>query len=410
MRGRERVMLAALVAAAAASALALAKLMELRVEGGDVYPAYSSHRADPKGTSALLDTLAAVPGVSADRNHRAPGRLEAGAGRTMVVLGAEPRWLTAMPDRDANGLERFVSGGGRLVVALAPGPTRWWASTRQWRATTKPASRAASEGGNDGNDGDGDEKSMVAMTDLAKRWELGWSEHEVKPGSQRAAPADDDANMGPGVMWRGRLYFDDLGPQWRTVWEFRGRPAIVERRLGTGTIVAAADTFFASNEAMRSQRRPMLLAWLVGPSRQVTFDETHLGVQEEPGVMVLARRYGLSWALAALGLVAGLFVWRSATSLAPRACVRREELGVRVAGRDSSAGLVNLLHRAVPAGRLLRTCFEEWAKRLPAGRRDVAAKAARMRQIVEREESLPRRKRDPVRAYREMAAVLAERG
>lgn len=406
MGGRERLMLAVLAATLAASAFALAELMEMRVEGGDVYPEYSSHRADPMGASALLDTLAAMPGLSAGRNYRPLGRLGEGEGETLMVLGAQPRWLTTMGERDANGLERFVGGGGRLVVTLGPGAGRWWSSSRPSESESRPASEPATRPGGDGN---GLAESLAPKkVDLAGRWEIGWSRHEVREGPQMATPASGEPNMGPAVTWRGALYLDDLGPAWRTVWEFRGRPAVVERRLGGGTIVVATDTYFASNEALRKERRPRLLAWLVGPARRVTFDETHLGVEEEPGVMVMARRYGLSWVFAALGVLAGLFVWRSATSLAPRAGKQREELTVRVEGRDSWTGLVNLLSRSVPPGKLLRACYEEWAKRLPAERRDLATKAARMRAIVEGEESLPKRKRDPVRAYRAMAAVLAE--
>jgi len=276
-----------------------------------------------------------------------------------------------------------VTGGGRLVLTLLPGQS--------------PGRLLA-------------EKPETQPADLAERWGLAWSTHDKPPGpGDQAVPADTNAGPAAAVPWHGRVYFDRLSPRWKAPWLYRGKPAIVERPLGAGTVVAAADSYFASNEALRAHRRAGLLVWAVGPDRRAIFDETHLGVHDEPGIVMLARRYGLAWMLPALAVLAALFVWKNATSLVPRRPAGRDEQAVRVEGRDSSAGLVNLLRRAVPAGQLLRVCFERWSRRLPPERKDLAAKAARMARIVEREEKLPRRRRDPAAAYREMAKVLNER-
>jgi len=100
MRGRDKLLLAALAAALIAFGLGLARLLNLRLEVGDVYPPYSSHRTDPLGASALADALAEV-GVDVQRNHKPLSRLPAGRGATLMVLGAAPRWLEGLSGDDA---------------------------------------------------------------------------------------------------------------------------------------------------------------------------------------------------------------------------------------------------------------------------------------------------------------------
>jgi len=81
--------------------------------------------------------------------------------------------------------------------------------------------------------------------------------------------------------------------------------------------VLAADSYFTSNEALLHERHPKLLAWLVGAGTRAVFDETHLGVAENPGMAALARKYRLHGVAAVLLLLAVLHVWGSAASLLP---------------------------------------------------------------------------------------------
>ena len=87
MSGR-RALLAVAALLAAGFFAGAARLFTLRFESGDIYPPYSSLRADPLGAMALYESLAALPGASAAR-HMKP--LEsAPAGGVVFYTGVAP--------------------------------------------------------------------------------------------------------------------------------------------------------------------------------------------------------------------------------------------------------------------------------------------------------------------------------
>ena len=108
------------------------------------------------------------------------------------------------------------------------------------------------------------------------------------------------------LPWHSPGVLTDLASHWRTVYRVETNAVIVERRLGSGSIVLATDSYFVSNEALRNDRSTPLLTWLIGPLHHVVFNETHLGVTEQPGFATLARRYRLRLFFSLLAVVAVL--------------------------------------------------------------------------------------------------------
>ena len=193
---------------------------------------------------------------------------------------------------------------------------------------------------------------------------------------------DDDRPVG----WHTAVDFDAAATSarragWHTLYERAGKPVIVARPYGHagGELILASDTYFLSNEGLHADPHPALLAALVGPGQRVLFDESHLGIREHPGMMTLARRYRLQGALAALGLLAALFVWRNTVSLVPPRPpeARAAEDEAPVTGRDAAAGFLNLLRRGVAPRDLPARCFAQWQQNL-APRTGAVAEARQL--------------------------------
>jgi uncharacterized protein DUF4350 len=351
MRNRHNGLLWALaLALLAALVWGLEQVAVAPLETGEVYPPYSSLRSDPLGAKALYDSLAALPELTVERLYKQ--RTAVGAGAVLFILGVDPVGWSSVTEKTLTDYENLLSGGGRLVIAFLP-----------VRAPSKPGTGGV----------------------IQQRWNL-------RPAYRSDAAADEDRGAIPR---RSSLFFEP-GPEWRVLAQRDGDATAVERRLGGGAVVLAADSYPLSNEGLRDARDAAYIVTLAGEARRIVFDENHFGVVESGSVATLMRKYRLEGAVAMLVLVAALFLWRSASSFLP---AREPAAAEAVAGRDSLEGLAALLRRGVPQKDLLDACFAEWTKSAPRDRnsQQVEAEIARLG------------KHDPVEAYRAACRALARK-
>jgi hypothetical protein len=257
---------------------------------------------------------------------------------------------------------------------------------------------------------------------ISERWNFSFDYAEVSreegnklipaPAVRRDAPEDLPLPRSLGI--HSALYFSQLDSDWRVLYaRLAGtnvQPVVVERILGRGSIVLSADSYYFSNEALRAERQPELLAWFLGPAREVIFEETHLGVQEDPGVMTLARKYRLGGMFLALAILGGLFIWRNSVSfLPPYEEQLARERGAQVEGKDSASGFINLLRRNIAPADLMKVCLEQWNAHFALVRKPSVARLEAMQKIIDAENLLEPRQRDPVATYRKLCDILSKR-
>ncbi len=321
--------LAALVALGVLLLSGLVFVFHLRLRMGDLYPPYSSLRADPQGLKALYEGLEATGAWDVQRSYR-PLVSWRGDGAAIVVVGVDPfGWL----DRSDNltAVQALANAGNRVVVGF-------------------------NERARDYRKSDGAKNSA-----LAKRWGI-----VVE-------------STGGDKIWP--LVFG-AGKEWSVVRSEGDRPVIVQRSFGSGKVLLVASSWLLTNEAMNDDLRPALILQLLGEVPRIRFDETHLGLEERGTVMGLARKYRLDGFLAGLLVLAGLFLWRSTSSFPPRTADTMEPIA---AGRDALTGFAILLERNVPASELLATCI---AERKKAGH-PLSGELIREMEVVSRAETTP---------------------
>lgn len=323
-------------------AFGLVQLFQWRFEAGDIYPEYSSLRTDPMGTQALFESFQMLRGVSTARNYQPLERVKP-ADATIFYLGLDTRSLVRT---DLADFDKLATGGGRLVIGLLP---------------ILDLPRGAKPG----------------RTEL-KSWGVALTLAEPNPKKR--------ANL---------LYFT-ASKDWTVVRATSGHAVLIERKFGKGSIVLAADGYPMSNQALMFDRDAKLLSWLSGPSRRLIFDESHFGVTETGSVAALGRRYHLHAFLAALLLLAVLFIWKNTTPLVPAPPVE-----ISTASSSQSWGMPHyLLRRAAPPADLIGVCLNEWRKSLRLGPRYSDEKLQRVEEIAGAE-------RDPVKAYQAIGQALA---
>ena len=348
---------APLLVLAGALALLVAGLVILfqrRVAQGDLFPAYSSLRADPLGIRALHDSLARVPGMRVERQFKPLMEIDALPPRTIVLAGIGSKRWEQTHREDFDALDAAVRGGSRLVLALRASAARTEQEVEEEKKTAREREQRRKE-----LEGEEPRGAKPVYMDLRRRWGAAVKERMLVERSAGAVRTDDERARGlpAAIAWQSDGYFElEADAEWHVLYRRGGRPVLVERTLGRGSLVLVADSYILSNEALQKDRAATLLAWLVGPHARVTFDEAHLGVVAQHGVAALARRYGLSGAFFTLVVLAGLFIWRRMALFVPPA----ETIHDIALTYHPAAGLEALLRRSVAPPELATTCVTEW--------------------------------------------------
>ncbi len=357
----------------AALVAGLASLFQRRVAHGDVFPPYSSLRADPLGLRALHDSLAEVPGVRVERQFKPLADLEATPARTIVLAGIAPRLWSKTRREDFEAIDAAVRGGSRVVIALRASAARTEGEKADERREEAEQERRRLQW-----EKDDARQRKLEYVDLRRRWGADLKERLLidRSGGAVRTAEERGAGLPATIAWQSDVFFS-LEPEagWRVLYRRGAEPVLAERRHGRGSIVLVADSYILSNEALQRDRAPALLAWIVGPHARVVFDEAHLGVVAQPGVAALARRYGLSGAFFTFVLLAALFVWRRMALFVPPV----EAAGEVALSYHPAAGLEALLRRSVAPGELAAACAAEWKPTAREGERarvDAALAAA----------------------------------
>lgn len=364
-RGLERV----LVAVAAAACLALAfRLAGVRMGGGELFPRASSLATTPEGTSALAEALARLPDVEVVSAVRGRDLRRCAGGCTLLYLRADPEALATgdgLPTALAR-LESLLERGARVVLALAP-EARQSARTDEFESDETNADPPTAEPTSAEPEASESDNEPVDPS-LPHWWRaLEFESAAADASVEVALPAHRDASAGPEwpqtATWRSTQHLvgwpDDAAVRMRVA----GNPVVVEIAVGTGRLLIVTDDSAFANFELADRRQTELVTALLGRPSLVAFDEIHLGVGHGAGVMALARGYGLTGALAALLLLAGLYVWRASQPLSPR----RPAAPAAHEGLDAGSGLVALLERGLPPRQLLAACVE--SLRGPGGER-----------------------------------------
>ena len=382
---KSRTILAALLALCLAGfALGVVRLFQLRFDAGDIYPPYSSLRTDPLGVKALYESLQNLPGLSVSRFFQRNSKLQGGPSRLLFVLGETRDGLDSMSPDDEQTLQTFLFSGGRAVISLLP-----FANLAQDEgallsrsapsAPRPPASRRP--GSRDDTNSDPslapESVSLLAKTGLGIQYDDLPLDANGLSQTELAEAVHATPGLPPLLSWHSGAYFVVTDTNWQTLYQRKKHPVVVQRAFGAGSLVLSTDSYFLSNESLRRERHADLLAWLAAGHPEIIFDETHLGVEERPGVAGLMRQYRLQGVLLALALIAALFLWKNSLPLVPPPPGEPDEgRGALVQGKEAGAGFASLLRRGIPPADILFTCFDEWksacarqpraAARLPA--------------------------------------------
>jgi hypothetical protein len=409
----------------AAFVFGLVQLFQLRYESGDVYPEYSSLRSDPLGTMALYESLGRLPGVSSRRDFSTANRLPDGKETTYLHLAAslyEWRWIDPETFHE---IDQFLARGGRLVITMFPESGYSFRTRLEDENETnsvpakvknpkdeKKADEKKSVGDPKKKRPGKDQESDFRGISLKDRWGVDTHIVDLKKGDDAIyQPARVKNQTGlplpESLDWHSGIVFTNVDKAWTTIYSRGTNAVVIERKFGPGSVVFASDSYFLSNEAIQKDRHADLLAWLVGPGRNIVFDEAHLGVAQSSGVATLMRQYRLHWLGVGLVLLAGLFIWKNSVTLAPP----HDDTAQTdyIVGKDAASGFINLLRRSIAPRDVLSVCFAEWKKSMARGGKYTAARIQQAEAVFQTEKARPQGEHDSIATYRKISSILKTR-
>jgi hypothetical protein len=309
----------------------------IRMETSNSFPEYSTYRADPKGLKALYESLQATDLLHVSRRLQSSKILASGENQVLIVAGVQPD-REIVSDEDSQFLDHWLATGGRVIIALRPEKNQ--PSDR----TPTPADQKIT------NDSD-----ALLWRSLIRRWGA-----IIAPINEIHSATAHSTLFGTIPRWLGRNSIDPLTSDWKVIAVQGTRNVIIERAFAQGSLVLLADSFPLSNEALAGDRNTHFLLWLIEKREGVLFDETHLGLSEQPGIMTLAQRYGLQGTLVSIVAVLLLFIWKCQYTLVPR--TKGHRMWLSISGSSSDQVFLNLLQRSISRKDLLGVCLETWLK------------------------------------------------
>src|ERR1043166_7640382 len=95
----------------------LFEIMHTPLETGEIYPPYSSLRADPLGAKALFESLSAQPNLTVERLYKERHTVH-DPGAAILVLGIAPHSFLTLNEKDLKEYETLAASGRRLILAF----------------------------------------------------------------------------------------------------------------------------------------------------------------------------------------------------------------------------------------------------------------------------------------------------
>ena len=338
----------------------LTELFWLRFQKGDVYPAYSSLRTDPLGSKVLFESLVSFNKLDVKRNYQSWTKLEGDPGSVLLYLGA---WNVDFQWREKNffqSLDQYMIQGGRLVIAFLP--SQHLESHVKEKSVLKDKKIETPD--------PEEEQRNKSFDSMEKHWGIVLNNEDPKAKKQEHLIAKKfpqkqrfalEENLPQSLSWHSGMSFKPLNAAWHTLYTVNEKPVMVVKTLGRGSLILMTDSFAFSNEALLKDRQVPLLGALLQDRQEIIFDEYHLGVASQQGLMDLIVRYRLQYFLLSLFFVFALLVWKNSSQGI------RESQDIFAAQlieskKDYFEGLVSLLRKNIPKKKILNICVEEWYK------------------------------------------------
>lgn len=313
------------------------------------FPEYSSQSTGRSGVTALVNSLSDLESLHVRHNFSDLPERNNDTRETIFLIGITPEQLEQ--ETFGRTLADLLQDGDRVVISLTP--VIPWFERDNDESLRREGTLVINE-----------EQIQSSRSALSGVTTAGTVEsNELQQATKMSASPLSSSTL----PIRSRVEVD-LSDDWTTHYDLNGKPVLAEHGEYGGDLVLLTGSYLFTNHALRDHRVPELLSYCVGNRSHVVFDETHLSIRSRPGIMNLAREYGLTLFLFVLIGMGGLYLWKNSSSLVPPYSLRSWEPEEQaMMGNDENLGLYNLIRNRVSSEQLLNLCLEEYRKDVNRG-------------------------------------------
>ncbi|HEX5790788.1 MAG TPA: hypothetical protein VFY13_06520, partial [Luteolibacter sp.] len=325
--------------------------------------------------------------IRTERHTRAIRHLKTDANTALLFMALSPEDLTLTPaDKEQELIDGMLDDGSHLLISLDTERISLRRTEREAREKAKkqnkddakkePSKQPESDNKEpaetppppsspfkpekspvnpEGDKIEADEEEPTSVFGL----EAVPCEHDFKTPAEQKGEGPLSGLALPA--WRGSHFLTiEEGSDWKPLAKVGEQITMASLQRSKGSIIVVSDSYPFSNEAqLRDRHSDLMLALLAGKTR-IVFNEFHLGVSTDPGIMQLVRQYHLHGLIAGGLLLLLLLFWQGSSSLIPTNPDKDFGIGEQgaVTGRDSTDGLVALLETGLKPSALLGECIE----------------------------------------------------
>jgi hypothetical protein len=362
---------------------------------------YSTQIYRPRGASALYEALENMPGYTVERNLKSLLRRRGMKDTTLVLLGAGESFFALDTVENFERFEKQMREGTHYLVMLDPQSISYF-DAGKWsdKELYDPWNYSSPDKTLREVEKEREEEMKKLKLDKflpkEKKKDFEWERpterwgfrfyYEGKTRKNENATLVQVSGLSPkeSAHWYTAWAWGGLQPEWQSLAQVNGRPVVIRRDFGQGSLTLVTDAAFTTNEALIDRSSAGFVRWLFGGQKRIIFDETMHGAVDSNSIISYVRTYGLAGFFVGLFILLGLFIWRGASSLVPRD--EEHDLGQNaqtgaVAGRGSLDGFATQLRSVVPRAGLLTACVNLWARSPSLARRYGPEKIEEMRRV-----------------------------
>ena len=326
--------------------MAVMHFFDKRFSKGDMYPSFSSLSTQKDGTKGFFEALDKLENIEVSRNFEPYHLIPKPHETTIIFSGLTHTDPFSYYTKDV--IEPFFKNQNRIILLYSPKYFYTFLDSLVTPDSTETTDK------------------FFSLKD-----HLGFQvlEDSLKIDNTISFKKKTSSILPDSLYWKEGLKLELMNDRWEKIYDYGARTVVAEMQTDSFSVVISTDSYLVSNTALKNNREPAFLKWLIGKNSHVVFDEVHAGLYKQKGVSYLIGSYHLQFPIFVLLLLSICFIWQNMASFLPKMKISKQESYLNEYGIQD--GFQNLLSRLLPKEKLIPICLKLWEKSSNLGSQQI---------------------------------------